>query len=305
MHPRTGTKNSSSIATSANMARTLPYVLYLLTLVAFPHAADALRSDFPVFDTFAVPPYPYLARLAATEGTIHARVKLDDNCNVTDIVLGTGPPSLVDAVTPALYGGRLPLRFRPCTSDRARDVQLSYIFSLEGQATNEWSPTYVSVSGNGSSFAIKITTTPPDLDALGLGKKSLNEGESKTETGTPTENDVPVEFTLPRYPPLARSGNVQGEVRVVAKLDSSCKVSGAHVVLGHALLNSEVLDAVRRWRFASCATTGGDQIILTFHFALSERDESVRDDWSPTQFEMIAPYEFQIKTAAAALIIYN
>jgi TonB family protein len=274
-------------------------------MAAFPQTTGGEGSDRPVIETLAIPPYPYLARLAGTEGTIQAKVTLDEKCNVGEVWMGKGPESLEDAVILALGSHSLPLRFRPCISGGPRDIQLSYVFLLEGKATNDWLPTSVSISGNGSSLTIKITTAPADLGALGLEKRPGEESSGGAKAGPPAPQDISVDLPLPRYPPLAHQAHVQGDVKVAAKLDSKCEVSSAHVVLGHALLNSEVLRAVRRWRFPSCSAGGDEEITLTFHFALSERDETLHDDWAPTRFDIIRAYEFQIKTTEIALVILN
>ncbi|MGA9646607.1 MAG: hypothetical protein WBQ76_11860, partial [Candidatus Korobacteraceae bacterium] len=49
-------------------------------LFALPAGAVA-AVDSPVLEQFTVPPYPSIARLAGTEGTVGLDVSLDPKCN--------------------------------------------------------------------------------------------------------------------------------------------------------------------------------------------------------------------------------
>jgi TonB family protein len=225
----------------------------LLVLGTFRPLIAAERSDTPVLETLTIPSYPDLARLAGITGSIPVKVRLDDKCHLTDIVFGKGPELLLQAVIVSVHGGSLPLRFRSCTSSGERDIDLLYVFLLEGQPTNEWSPTYAHVSGSESAFTISITAPPADLDDLGLERKPGTAEGSRLEPKSRTPQDFLLDLTLPRYPPLARTQHVQGDVRLTAELNSKCAVSAAQVVQGgHPLLDSDILAAVRRWRFSSC-----------------------------------------------------
>lgn len=267
-----------------------------------------IAEDDQVLEKLSVPSYPYLARLTGTQGTVGVSFTLDPQCNITDISIGRGSPRLVDAVTRAVYGGGVHVLFRPCASAQTRTVRLSFIFSLQGQPTNGWSPTRVRVSSEHAlSFNIEITTTPADLEALGLEKKSGDSQRNGAEApGQGNREMLLTNLLLPSYPPLARIGRVQGDVIVAAELDSKCQVSTSQIVAGHPLLNSAVLEAVRGWHFTSCAA-GGGKVDAAFHFVLAEPDEPTSDssDWAPTHFEMTGPYEFQIKTVAPDPIVYN
>ncbi len=284
-------------------------ILFSVVLLAWtvPQWIDGAEAvHVPVLEKVIIPPYPFLARLTGTEGTVQVNLTLDTQCNITNISIVNGSPRLVDAVTRAVYGGGMHLLFRPCASARSTNVHLGFIFALRGQPTNGWSPTYVHVSSaQDLSFNIEITTTPPDLEVLGFEKKSAHGQEHGVEPAAQGKQDMPrTDFVLPSYPPLARTSRVQGEVKVAVELDSKCQVSTTRIVAGHPLLNSAVLDAVRDWHFPSCPGAGG-QIDVTFHFALAEADDAARDDWSPTHIEMTGSYEFQVKTVAPDAIIYN
>jgi TonB family protein len=268
-------------------------------------AVDAETPGALAIDAITIPLYPYLARLGGIEGSIDARVTLDESCNVTSISMGSGPSQLEDAVTVALWGNGIDLRFHPCAALKVRTVDLRYVFSLEGTATNEWSPTYATISENDLLFQVKISTAPASLAELGLAKSPIREGTDEVGSSVPGQQSFSTEFSIPRYPSIARSANVQGDVTVAAKLDSQCAVSSAEAITGAPLLRDEVLDAVRHWRFPYCEAEGGNEVTLKFHFKLTNRDASLSDDWAPTRFGIVAPYEFEIETAARALIIRN
>jgi TonB family protein len=146
------------------------------------------------------------------------------------------------------------------------------------------------------SFNIEIATTPADLEALGLEKKSGD--TQRTGVEGPVHGDQETflaDFLMPGYPSLARTSGVQGEVKVAVELDSKCQVSTSQILAGHPLLNSTVLEAIQGWHFTSCAA-GGGKVDVVFHFVLVEPDVPARDDWAPTHLEMTGPYEFRIKT---------
>jgi|HubBroStandDraft_1064217.scaffolds.fasta_scaffold138947_2 TonB family protein len=306
------------------MKSKMSYSLFLVVCIIWPWTIAALAAEGPVFEKLTIPSYPFLARLTGAEGSVHVNLTLDPHCNIGDIVIADGPTRLMDAVTRAIHSGGLHLAFRGCSSVHAENIHLSFIFSLRGQPTNEWSPTYIDVhSGHELSYEIEITTTPPDLRALGLEKSAHRSSERSYSEHWHLHNvtagvnpiglkvdrsDVRMplltDFALPGYPVLARIGRVQGEVRVELQLDQECRVSASDVLEGHPLLNSAVREAVREWRFASCAAAGG-RVEARFHFELAEPEDPSSDDWSPTHTEMTDPYEFQIKAVAPDPIIYN
>jgi hypothetical protein len=279
----------------------------LLILLASMLSSGAVARppvNATVLDKLWIPAYPRLARLSGMEGTVQVRLKLDSQCRVTRISIGDGPFLLVDAVTPAVYSDDVHLHFRGCAGENETNIILSYSFSLRGKATNDWSPTYVRVYGDGPSFTISITTSPPDLAALGLEKSSGQGNSARTETAQ--DGDARLNFSL-SYPILGRGARAQGDVVIATNFDSQCHVTTARVLAGHPLLASAVAESVRSWRFPSCPSDGRE-ISITFHFALYESDDdvnNVRDDWAPTFVEMIGPWEFRIKTAYGVSIIYN
>ena len=266
--------------------------------------------DFPVLEHVTVPPYPVLARLAGTEGAVLVDVGMDAQCDVTKIEVEKGEPRLIEAVKRSLYEESIPLRFRSCAMPQPIVVHFSYIFSLSGQPTNRWSQTYVSMTtDHGKSFNIEITTSPPDLRALGL-RRIKRQSKARDIHGEETGGLVQTIFTSPNGG--ASGGQFPGgDARVGVELDSDCRVSSATALSGHVLseeplqffLTEEVLQAVRGWQFPGCS---GEKktMELTFHFLLTEPDSpSPYGNWAPTHFEMVSPYEFNIRTVGPDPII--
>lgn len=266
-------------------------------------ASRAQTADVPVLNTLSIPSYPLLARLAGAEGTVHLSLTLDRQCNVTHSAVKEAPPMLEDAVTAAWYEAGSGIRFLPCKSKEERKMELLYIFSLEGAPTNEWTPTYTSVSGDESSVTIRITTRPADLDALGLERKNARKTES--EKKNPTGSNFPIGFSALYYPPIARTANIQGDVKIEAELNSKCEVADLDVLTGPSLLYDVARKAVRNLQFPACKAEG-DRVDLTFHFVLTRTGKpSLDDQWAPTYVKMIGPHEFEIKTKAREMIFIN
>ena len=58
-----------------------------------------------------------------------------------------------------------------------------------------------------------------------------------------------LERIVPRYPALAASERVQGQVVLVATIAKDGRVADVRPVSGPAVLASSAVDAVRQWRF--------------------------------------------------------
>lgn len=302
-------------------------LLFLIFSATRCIAAEEVAQPL-VPEKLSVPAYPFLARLAGMEGKVAVDVSLNTRCEVTNIAVGKGESRLVDAVERSLHenswGG---LRFRACTLAEETVVHVSYIFALEGKPTNEWSPTMVRVSSEpGASLNIRITTTPADLNELGLGKKKqsgkeqnikLARGERPSKLPSPvqsearpsvgsdreTETVLLTDFTFPGY--YARAVRVQGDVKAKVELNSNCRVATAKISTGNPLLNEQVLQSIRQWHLSGCSEKKRHLEAL-FHFSLAEPDNpSALDNWAPTHFEMTRPFEFEIKTTAPGAVVSN
>ena len=60
----------------------------------------------------------------------------------------------------------------------------------------------------------------------------------------------PLEFALPKYPPLARVAHIQGDVVFKFEIAHDGRTSNFSVMSGYPLLTPSVKDAVERWKFA-------------------------------------------------------
>ncbi len=268
-------------------------------------ASATLPVTFPVLEQFRIPPYPYLARLAAMEGTVEADIGIDKQCGVTGIKIGKADSRLVEAVKRSLYGDTVPLRFSPCAISRPMIVRILYVFSLKGQPTNRWSQTNVDVSTDGGrSFYVNITTTPPDLATLGLkkiGRRTKDVTDRKTgRYDQSSGRKLQTIFTSPNYG--VRNVGLQGDVRVEVDLNSNCSVSSA-TTQSNRILAEGVVQAVHGWEFPGCSSNE-NSLELVFHFLLTEPDSpSPHGNWAPTHFEMISSHEFQVRTVGPDPII--
>jgi periplasmic protein TonB len=60
----------------------------------------------------------------------------------------------------------------------------------------------------------------------------------------------------PRYPAIAVTGRVQGEVLLAAVIDRDGRIVNLRVVSGHPMLAGAALDAVRQWRYRPTLLNG-------------------------------------------------
>ncbi len=77
--------------------------------------------------------------------------------------------------------------------------------------------------------------------------------------------------TRPVYPPLAKQGNVEGDVLISADVDATGKVVGAKVVSGPMYLREAAVDAVRNWKYEPATLNGKPtigQITVKIQFRL-------------------------------------
>jgi TonB family protein len=83
-----------------------------------------------------------------------------------------------------------------------------------------------------------------------------------------TTDDVAVLAAVaPVYPAIAAAAHAIGDVTIDVKIDASGKVTSAHAVRGHPLLQAASVAAARRWKFAPAKESNGERTVqLTFTF---------------------------------------
>jgi TonB family protein len=89
----------------------------------------------------------------------------------------------------------------------------------------------------------------------------------------PAQQDKPIsdsdmkviDFEDVRYPPLARSMNIQGVVVVRVRLDKDGKVVEASALSGHEILVQECLANAKKWRFQPNARRAA---VIVYNFRL-------------------------------------
>jgi len=112
------------------------------------------NTDMCLYE-FIAPTYAPIARQANIRGTVRLRVKLDSQGTPSEVtVLEEGHPILRESAVNAVK------KWRFCAAgktDEAHDIELIFIFKLEGKPTQSWLPTEVSFNSSG----IVSITAPP------------------------------------------------------------------------------------------------------------------------------------------------
>ncbi len=78
-------------------------------------------------------------------------------------------------------------------------------------------------------------------------------------------------FTIPRYPPLARQGRVQGDLSALVHIRADGTVESVSDVQGPGLLSDEAVAAMRSWTF-SAADKHERQLKITFRYVLQGKE---------------------------------
>jgi len=100
-----------------------------------------------------------------------------------------------------------------------------------------------------------------------------------------------VAAVAPLYPPIAAAAHAIGDVTVGVKIDASGKVTSAHAVTGHPLLQAVSVTAARRWKFVSATESNAERTVrLTFTFLQDETH--LPDDERTAVF--LPPYKVQV-----------
>jgi protein TonB len=99
--------------------------------------------------------------------------------------------------------------------------------------------------------------TPVDMDQLRSGSDSLVVDESMFDIKSDKPIDyraveelpVPINTPAPIYPDMARSGDVEGAVTVMALITKDGRVSDVKVTEGNWVLHDAAIAAVKKWTF--------------------------------------------------------
>lgn len=144
-------------------------VLFMcLTLI--PKEGSPPDMQTPCLSKLQVPGYPALSRLAGVQGTVRVKFRLGPACNLVGVpTVLDGPAALQNAVSVAIRTDP-GVEFQSC-SPEGNTILVSYVFSLHGAPTNEWTPTFIRVT---SSYQVEVTTRPGDPQALGLKKQDTS-----------------------------------------------------------------------------------------------------------------------------------
>jgi hypothetical protein len=97
-------------------------------------------------------------------------------------------------------------------------------------------------------------------------RQALEPRRSRSVLFAGSSPDVPVSFTMPSYPPIARVAHVEGTVTFTLDINSTSKVTHLSYVSGPKLLwNSATIDSINGWTFQHEAAGHHVQASVEFH----------------------------------------
>ncbi|MEW6732542.1 MAG: energy transducer TonB [Acidobacteriota bacterium] len=99
----------------------------------------------------------------------------------------------------------------------------------------------------------------------------VTEPSSQIERSEVVIRGLAIHKVAPQYPPLARVAKVSGDAMIGLTIDEEGKVTSAHVISGHPLLQKAALDAAREWYFQPTLLNNTPMKVkgsLTFRFVL-------------------------------------
>jgi TonB family protein len=117
---------------------------------------------------------------------------------------------------------------------------------------------------------------PPEPDAEALSTGLVGDKQpSAPATALPVGGDVKLAKLIfsvpPKYPTLAKSQHVSGNVLVDALIDASGHVTTMKVVSGPAVLHQAAMDALKQWRYVPASLDGNPvpmHLAVTIQFRL-------------------------------------
>jgi TonB family protein len=207
---------------------------FCLTLVfcLVMFSQDMMRVDAQIID-LPIPDYPAAARATRLVGQVRANVEINEEGNVTKVLIVTGP----DFTCPQVE--RLDV---VSLREAAREAALRAKFSpalLDGKAV-------VSTRWINFDFTAEVAANSADRDP---GSK----------TGTISGgvlNGKAMALEKPIYPPAARAVRASGAVSIQVLIDIDGSVLSAEPVSGHPLLLSEARMAACKSRFTPTLLEG-------------------------------------------------
>jgi TonB family protein len=73
-----------------------------------------------------------------------------------------------------------------------------------------------------------------------------------------------VHAEFPKYPPLARSARIEGQVRVKLTIGTDGKVVSANAISGPKMLHKSVEESASKWIYAASSAEGATEIKFNF-----------------------------------------
>jgi TonB family protein len=119
----------------------------------------------------------------------------------------------------------------------------------------------------------------------------------------PTPGISVIHFVAPKYPPLARTAQIQGDVRLLVQIAPDGGAKSVTVLSGHPMLALAALDAVKQWHFGCQRCEESLSQLLTVTFRLTGDPLSDCDDSARAHVEPNLPQQLAVETKRGCAII--
>lgn len=197
--------------------------------------------------------YPSAARTARVQGEVVVQIKLDDAGYVASAEAVADQDEKKAMLTREAISNAKKWRFHP---NRAHEATITYDFVLLGECSpddSDWrfvftAPNVVSISDCATSIQLPA--------------------EEKHKAGATAGEVTFLSFEEMKYPPLANTARIRGDVLVRAELDDDGRVVSASILAGHPMLVAAAVSNIKKWRFKP---NPEKQVTMVYSFRLGER----------------------------------
>jgi TonB family protein len=196
--------------------------------------------------------YPSAARTARVQGEVVVQIKLDDAGYVVGADALPDPDDKKAMLTREAIANAQKWRFRP---NRGHETTIVYDFVLVGEC-----------SPDDSDWRFVFTT--PNAVSISDCATLIQLPAERQKAGATAGDLTLLSFEEMKYPPLANTARIQGEVMLHADLDDDGKVVSVSVVAGHPMLVEAAISNIKKWRFKP---NPEKQVTMVYSFRLGER----------------------------------
>jgi TonB family protein len=180
-------------------------------------------------------------RILKTRGTYHAARSFFANL---------WSPSVPTHVTSPKSTSAPPPTKSPQTADRITDLStgnqppaINQFEVMDAQNGRRYLPR------TGTNVVIQASKSRPPPPANATGPSAETNVAKAGRVSQRSSGELPVVATIPEYPTFALQTNVQGRVVLSAVISTDGALHNVHLVSPSSMLDSTVLDAVKKWRY--------------------------------------------------------